>query len=1192
MYLKAVEIQGFKSFPCHEYIEFHPGSTCIVGPNGSGKSNVTDAVRWVLGEQSAKSLRGNKMEDVIFNGTSTRKRLGSAEVSIHIDNTDRYFDLDFDTIVVTRRYYRSGESEYLINQQACRLKDITELFADTGLGKDGYSIIEQGRVDDILSDRSDDRRKVFDEAAGIVKYKMRKQEAERKLASTDADLERLDDIKQEMERNLKPLARQAQQALAYKQLASELRDLDIYLTIQDLADSENKAQKQIDFLHDLTEEFAQLNQNREKLYQARQELLSERKNFEQESADLQRRYQDTSKALARLAEEAALAGENKRQSRKRLEDIALEEANIASAAEGLEAKLSQRSDRKADLESKQVALEAKLAKAESKASSLEAQLTAKDQAEAQRKADILQQREQIFQVRSQIFALDKDLAIVAEKLAELEVEGRDLKQQQTKQGQLCADLQAELTTIQRSIDDQEATALSLQEEKDSFLQTRESLKTQLVQLEQVIKQKDYQLSTLKRLEENREGYHQAVKSLSREVDKNPDFGEGLLGPVAELIRVESDYETAVEMSLGLALHNLVTRDSQVASRLIHWLKKEKAGRETFLPLDKIEARGLSARDIQDIAHIPGYLGTLEDHISCSDDLYPLAAYLGGRILLAQDLASALKLADLTHKRFKIVSLEGDLVNPGGSMTGGQSARGLSGLISRSREIDELGQNLASLQAELEANQAQLASHLAEEETLLGRDQAVRESLQTLKEDRAQKQEQVKHADQQLAQLDEACLSLADKQRQAGNQEQASQQRRADLQTQIQSLEEELQALEQHAHPESEGEDPDRQTLMALREDITDYKVSLGSLAEALKGISELQLQLEEEQAQRQASSKALAQEKSQLEQSLQDLSRREDSRAMEEKKLKADLKKLESDQAQLRLDNDAAGQAEQDLFIRLESLNNRLSSLEGEKAKAQSQADRLAEKLNAEKNRIWEEYRFSYNQAKDLGNALQLEHADKRRLKQLRDQMRDLPPVNHSAPQDYENLKERYKLLKEQSDDIQQTRKKLLTVIEDLQAAMQDQFVAELEAINREFQTCFVALFSGGTATLELAEGDILGADIEIRAQPPGKRLQRLSLLSGGERALTAIALVFAIFRRRPAPFCFLDEVDSALDEANVIRFAEFVKDYAQHTQFIVVTHRRGTMEAAERLYGVTMKERGVSTILSLALDEGKDYTN
>lgn len=364
------------------------------------------------------------------------------------------------------------------------------------------------------------------------------------------------------------------------------------------------------------------------------------------------------------------------------------------------------------------------------------------------------------------------------------------------------------------------------------------------------------------------------------------------------------------------------------------------------------------------------------------------------------------------------------------------------------------------------------------------------------------------------------------------------------------------------------------------------------MAEALKGISELQLQLEEEQARRQASSKALAQEKSQLEQSLQDLSRREDSRTEEEQKLKADLKNLESDQAQLRQDNDAAGQAEQDLFLRLESLNNRLSSLEGEKAKAQSQADRLAEKLNAEKNRIWEEYRFSYNQAKDLANGLQLEHADKRRLKQLRDQMRDLPPVNHSAPQDYENLKERYKLLKEQSDDIQQTRKKLLTVIEDLQAAMQDQFVAELEAINREFQTCFVALFSGGTATLELAEGDILGADIEIRAQPPGKRLQRLSLLSGGERALTAIALVFAIFRRRPAPFCFLDEVDSALDEANVIRFAEFVKDYAQHTQFIVVTHRRGTMEAAERLYGVTMKERGVSTILSLALDEGKDYTN
>lgn len=1191
MYLKAVEIQGFKSFPGHQYIEFHPGLTCIVGPNGSGKSNVTDAVRWVLGEQSAKSLRGNKMEDVIFNGTSTRKRLASAEVSIHIDNSDRYFPLDFNTIVVTRRYYRSGESEYLINQRSCRLKDITELFADTGLGKDGYSIIEQGRVDDILSERSDDRRKVFDEAAGIVKYKMRKQEADRKLAHTDADLERLDDIRQEMERTLKPLSRQAQQALTYKQIAAELRDLDIYLTIQDLAESEAKAESQAAFLADLTEEFAQLTQEREKLYQERQKLLAERKSSESQSAELQHAYQDKSRELSRLAEEAALSGESQRQSRKRLQDIALEEGNLSASAEGLEAKLSQRSGHKADLEARESSLKTKLEAAELRAQELEARLSALDQAEAKRKADILSQREAIFQARSQIFALDKDLALSEEKLADLALESRDLIQQKERQEVLHADLQKELEDLQKAIEGQEQLAQSLQSEKANFRQKFERLQSQLIDLEQSFKQKEYQLSTLKRLEENREGYHQAVKSLGREVDRNPDFGQGLLGPVAELIRVEADYETAVEMSLGPALHNLVTRDSQVASRLIAWLKREKAGRETFLPLDKIEARKLSKREIETLAHVPGYLGTLEDHISCPDDLYPLAAYLGGRILLVEDLAAALQLADRTDKRFKIVSLDGDIVHPGGSMTGGQSVRGLSGLISRSREIDELSEEISRLELELSANKGKLAGRLGEEDSLANREEELVKQLQKLREDRAQKQEQVKHAGELLTQQETACLRLAQDQQKAQDSHRLGSQSKQDLQAKLQSMEANLRALDQLPDYAGEGDQQDRQALNALREEITDYKVSLGSLAEALKGISELQAQLKEEQAHRQAAFTALSQEKHELEAKLQHLADREETRLAEETHLKVELKTLEDKQAKLRQKNEAAGQAEQEVFQRLENLNQRLNSLEGEKAKAQGQADRLTEKLNAEKNRMWEDYRFSYNQAKDLAASLTLDNPSKRRLKQLKDQLRDLPPVNHSAPQDYEDLKERYKVLKEQAEDINKTRKQLLAVIDELQAAMRQQFVAELEAINQEFQACFVALFSGGTATLELAEGDVLEADIEIRAQPPGKRLQRLSLLSGGERALTAIALVFAIFRRRPAPFCFLDEVDSALDEANVIRFAEFVKDYAQNTQFIVVTHRRGTMEAAERLYGVTMKERGVSTILSLALDEGKIYT-
>ncbi|MDO5033317.1 MAG: chromosome segregation protein SMC [Eubacteriales bacterium] len=1192
MFLKAVEIQGFKSFPGRQYIEFQPGLTCIVGPNGSGKSNVTDAVRWVLGEQSAKSLRGNKMEDVIFNGTSTRKRLAMAEVSLHLDNSDHYYDLDYDTIVVTRRYYRSGESEYLINQRSCRLKDITELFADTGLGKDGYSIIEQGRVDAILSDRSDDRRKVFDEAAGIVKYKMRKQEADRKLARTNEDLERLDDISQEMERNLKPLARQAKQALAYRELAAELRDLDIHLTIQDLAEAEDKAQKQADFLADLTAEFTQLTSERDLLYQKRRQLLADRKSFDEQSTSLQVQFQEKSRALFALSEEAALAGEGQRQARQRLQDIGLEETNLATASEGLEAKLSQRTDRQAELEKRQETFRRQLEQAEAKARELEDKLSAQDRAEAARKAEILQRREDIFQARSQVFALDRELSLAQERRDDLTRELAEVQQKLGGQEEQAAELQLELQSMEEAIRQQEEITLRLQAEKANFQKKFDLLKAQLSELEQSIKQKDYQLQTLKRLEENREGYHQAVKSLGREADRDPHFGEGLLGPVAELIRVEASYETAVEMSLGPALHNLVTRDSQVATRLITWLKREKAGRETFLPLDKIEARSLSRREEEELAQAPGYLGTLDQHINCPAEFYPLASYLGGRILLAEDLPAAIDLADRTHKRFKIVSLEGDLIHPGGSMTGGQSKRGLSGLISRSREIEEISQEISQLEVELSANQGKLAGRVGEEDSLAARQEEASQHLQSLREERAKKQEQVKYTSELAAQLAASYQRLETEKLAQEDLVARSNKQKAECQAKLKVQEAELQELEQLPEQLDQGNQRDRQTLLDLREEITDYKVSLGSVSEALKAILELQDQLKLEQAQRQASLLALAREKQELQQKLEDLAARETHRLAEEAELKQVLQDLEQAQAALRSSHEASSQAEQDIFAQLEGLNGRLSSLEGEKAKAQGQADRLSEKLNVEKNRIWEEYRFSYNQAKELAASLDLENPTKRRLKQLKDELREMPPVNHSAPQDYEDLQERYNLMQEQAADIRKARQQLLAVIEELETAMREQFMTQLEAIKREFQACFVDLFSGGSATLELSEGDILEADIEIRAQPPGKRLQRLSLLSGGERALTAIALVFAIFRQRPAPFCVLDEVDSALDEANVIRFAEFVEAYAHKTQFIVVTHRRGTMEAAERLYGVTMKERGVSSILSLALAEGQHYTN
>lgn len=1188
MYLQAIEIQGFKSFPKHQYIEFHPGVTAIVGPNGCGKSNVTDAVRWVLGEQSAKSMRGDKMEDVIFNGTDSRKRMSYAEVSIYLNNVDRSLERDQDLVVITRRYFRSGESEYLINQQNCRLKDIHLLLADTGIGKDGYSVIEQGRVDNILSERSEDRRKIFDEAAGIVKYKLRKAEAEQKLARTADSWQRLEDVSQEMERQLKPLARQAEVAERYRQIYGEARDLDIYLSIAEISKEEDQASERLAYQNQLEQELEELEAEREQVYQERQANLEQRRSSDVETEKLAEAFREADRRLASLKEEEVQAAERLRYAASRQTEIKAARTDLEANSSNLEEKLVRRQQHRADLLERKQNLLTALTTKEEEFSQEKARLDEAAKLKEAKTKELADLRQQIFTLRSESFAKHSEDTQLAERAAELklniEKEEAYLKAQtailNSKQEALS---QSEFEKAKRS----EALAGKTRELEDKNAALKESEKI-LTESALEVKHKQYQLDTLRRLEENQEGYHQAVRSLSQAIEHDPALGQGLLGPVAQLIRVDKKYELSVEMALGGALHNLVTDTAITASRLIRWLNETRSGRETFLPLDKIEYRRLNPHDLRWLKEMPGFLGCLSDYIKVEDDLDRLAAYLGGKVVLAENLDYAMQMAEKSGQSLRIVTLDGEIISPGGSMTGGQKKKALSGLLSRGQDIQRLEEEILDLTSKAKQLETELYTKEAESKDLRANLQEERENLQKAELELAGLAADVRQEETLLTEHQSRKESLDADLRILEERQLQNRSAQAELEQQMDALSARESTLKEADSPSND--DSSTNGLEDLRNQIVDFKIQIASLEEALKGIEEIQSQLLAEQEQRSSRSLDLEAESEKLSAESKQIQERSAALTAEKVECEKELDQISAEQIKLREQKQDAVAMESKLFDQLEQINERLTILNREKERYQAQTERIADKLKQEKNRLWEDYRLSYNQAKELAKTLDPEDKSKKHLRILQEELRSMPQINHAAPEDYAALKERYELLQTQRADVEETRTQLLQVIEGLEDAMRKQFAEELTVINKDFQDCFTALFSGGRAELQAGEGDLLTCDIEIKAQPPGKRLQNLRLLSGGERALTAIALIFAIFRQRPAPFCFLDEVDSALDETNVLRFAEFIRGYTDTTQFIVVTHRKGTMEAADRLYGVTMKERGVSDILSLDLAESEAY--
>ncbi len=1192
MYLKSLKMQGFKSFPDPTLIEFHEGITAVVGPNGSGKSNITDAIRWVLGEQSAKSLRGSRMEDVIFSGTETRRQLGFVEVSITFDNADHLIPIEYDTVEVTRRYYRSGESEFLLNQVQCRLKDIRELFLDTGIGRDGYSIIGQGKIDQILSENSDDRRKVFDEAAGIVKYKLRKQDTERKLERTENNLLRLEDILSELELRLKPLQKQAEKLKAYRSLSEEMKKIDLALLLHDIRRNDEELKKSEAAFQDISadlDEARDLAQDLRDNFHRYDHLLAEI----DQNLDQQRVKQvDLQADLAELGEKKAISSERRRALTRQIERNNQQLLEAEAAVKYLDSNLSQRISEKEAAQKEILKIEEALASATDKLSSLQNAMhrLVKTEAALQEQLDNIQNRN--FQYKNERVKAEQEITFLQEQLAAdqkqlkaAEAEALTLTNQLAEKSALLNENKqqfsaqsAELEKARQRVEEKRRELGELDEQKRRLLSQFENTK--------------YRLHTLENLEQSHEGFHYAVRAIMKKAENDAAFGRNLHGPLAGLIKVPRQFEKAIEISLGAAVNYLVTSDRETAKDMINWLKQNKAGRETFLPLDVIRGNTISDAERATSAKVDGYLGVAGEKVISDPIYHGIIDQLLGRVLLARDMDSALRISAALNQRYRVVTLDGDIVQVGGSMTGGTSKKDSGGLLRRNREIEQARTELEELKRALDQ----------QEETLNKENQSFMLLGQQLKDIESRylhEEKLIFQSENELAQLNREKQLLEQSIgkiklgiKSFSDRKTASEKLLTEQDDAIAGVDAEQNEIRQQLGVSNKEKAEQEIALRDQQNVVIDLQVQLRTVQQSLHSLSQLAEHAGRDFSERKAQIERLKTELSSADSELKELAEAESCYAESYLSLQDSLEQVSGELRQKQAERSEIEKKQHQLFAESEEQSALVANLQLTLERAKQKTDRLNQSINSAKNYIWETYEMMYVSLDPADYPLENITAAREKLKSLKEQIKELGSINPNALEEFREVSERFEFMSLQKEDIEKSKAGLNEVIRELETAMSEQFLTNFSEINRHFKDVFSALFIGGEAELALETDDPLTSGIQIKAQPPGKRLQNLNLLSGGERSLTAIALLLAIFRLRPAPFCVLDEVESALDESNIIRFTDYLESYIEHTQFILVTHRKGTMEAADRLYGITMKERGVSKVISLELTDADAIDN
>lgn len=1183
MYLKRLELKGFKSFADRTVLDFNNGVACVVGPNGSGKSNITDAVRWVLGEQKVKTLRGAKMEDIIFNGTTHRSALGMAEVSLHFDNTSRFFPVDYAEVIVTRRIYKSGESEYLLNNTVCRLKDVREMFMDTGIGTDGYSIIGQGKIESILSGSGDDRRQVFEEAAGIVKYKAKKKEAVRKLENTELNLVRVEDIAGELKGRIEPLRRESEKAKEYLGLTEELKDIEINLFLNEFERIDQKLKKtNEDFTNqsEIHEGFRRVQENlQDQVKQTEAQLYD----FENTQNEYNTAYREKSDAYRQTDGEIGVIDERVRGFNNEIARLELEIKNtklmLEDHGQQLEIQKSEQSQLAEDL-------------TESRDQFKTAELEYNRLSEALRALSEAHEgaRSQIIQVLNEIERNKSDSANIHENKQrygqQQEVLRAELDKSQ-KECQLIEEslvlLKEELSSAIAQLEEEQGRREQILKEIDLHRQKGMTLQNNRQSAQVAYEKTKTELRVLRNMEESMEGFDYGVKNLVGHLKKTNDL-HGYVGVVADLIQIPEHMETAIDISLGKGLQNIVCTDKLVVKRMIETLKQNKFGRVTFLPLSNLSA-SKNAVD-PGIAKSEGFLGLASELVHYDDSVRPAIEYLLGRTLIFKDYDSASKALRIKSNRLRMVTLEGDLLIPGGAITGGSNKQKSSGVLNRKSKIEQLANDLTTMETAINTLTEQMTKTQKDLEQCEVRKQSINLNLREMETQLQGVQGKITALEQQL-------------ERQSGTEkkllrdEQSIYEEIAKLTARQEVLESQLadkmalvSELEKAMKVGSSEQEQLSEAFQNVSEDKTNLAIKLAGAEEKYEGLRREIKRIEMLMTQSKEDLETKAVQKQDIHQQKQ-ISLNEKDQALERKlELQEAIEELKSSLTAIGEEKDKMRLTVQGLMAEVEkaamdvgAASHRLHALEIEQTKWTVERENVVRSIETQ-------YEMTLEEAGQMKKPLD-EKTVNQRAKQIKSRLKELGDVNVGSIHEYEEVSERYHFLREQMDDLIKGQNVLKKMIKELDTTMKEQFVETFEAIRGNFSDVFKLLFNGGSADLKIAdEENVLESDIEIYAQPPGKKLQNLNLLSGGEKSLTAIALLFSTLKYKPAPFCMLDEIEAALDDVNVYRFAEFLKAFSTESQFVVITHRKGTMEIADILYGVTMEEYGVSKIVSVKLED------
>ncbi|RAP76292.1 chromosome segregation protein SMC [Paenibacillus montanisoli] len=1188
MFLKRIELAGFKSFADKTELEFVRGITAVVGPNGSGKSNISDSIRWVLGEQSAKSLRGGKMEDIIFAGSDARKAVNFGEVSLTLDNSEGALPLDFAEVTVTRRVHRSGESEYLINKQSCRLKDITELFMDTGIGKEAYSIIGQGRIEEILSTRSEDRRGIFEEASGIVKYKSRKREAQRKLEETESNLLRIHDLVTELEDQVEPLRVQSEKAKQFKELREQLKHAEISMYVHNIETvhktwSESNArmaklqEEQLALSTVVSKHDAVLEKDRLKLRELEEALDRLHESMLQYSEDyekcegfgevLKERKRNLEQNRAQL--EATIAAQNER-----IVSLTKEEAEFRAKAASLENDLN--------------AIRQKLA--EEEAQLLGTTASASGDAEESLKGELLDVLSTMAQLRNEIRYANQQEEALQRRMERLGEEYTKWQEQHERVSARRSELQKRLETTLADINKLRNKYITEAEHLSSGQKLLEEAQASMRKWEQKVDALTSRRDTMKEMQDDLDGFMQGVREILKNSRRASGGVEGVHGAVAELIRVPEKVELAIETALGGALQHVVMNDERTARAAIAFLKQRQLGRATFLPLDVIRGRNIPEHDKRTVAGMEGFVGVASELISCDAKYAHIAENLLGNVLISETLEHANRIAAKCQYRFRVVTLEGDVVNAGGSMTGGSIQKKGANLLGRQRQIEQLDQEIRTADEQT----AKLRDRISD----LRKEQSIRnQNVDELRSQGEQQRIDEQHIRAELQQLEnekrhldeQAQLFQADSAGHKSEHQQISQSAK-DAEARLEQLTKEEARLQEDIRVAEERRKAGESAKEQLQDQLTDLKIALaktdqekmsfedqaarirsdiGRAKQELAGLRDLLQRQEEEAEQHQAESMKQVEQLNELKLQKDGCAEQTDLKRAQRAELTRELEQGESETKEQR--------------TQLRGIEDQLRQIEIAVNRLDVELDNLLRKLS-------EEYELSYELAKERYPVPEDVVAAQNEVRDLKRRISGLGEVNLGAIDEYERVQERYTFLNDQKNDLIEAKTTLYQVIREMDDEMSKRFRQTFEAIRGHFVVVFAKLFGGGRADLVMVDPErVLESGIDIVAQPPGKKLQNLQLLSGGERALTAIALLFAILQVKPVPFCVLDEVEAALDEANVARFAQYLREFSELTQFIVVTHRKGTMEEADVLYGVTMEEGGVSKLVSVRLEDDDD---